>query len=78
MSRQNKTILEQCFVLEEKPLQDQSKGRNMVSIIVIIVVTRRRHCRSRHRELLTGSRGRLTILAVVAEEVDIVTDVGRS
>lgn len=32
----------------------------------------------RHDELLTGSRGRLTILAVVAEEVDVVTNVGRS
>ena len=41
---------------------------------------RRRHChrRPRHRDrLLTGSRGRLTILAVVAEEVDVVADVSR-
>lgn len=47
----------------------------MVPIFIVIVVTRRRrHC----DELLTGSRGRLTILAIVAEEVDVVTDVGRS
>lgn len=38
-------------------------------------------CRHRHRRyrdgLLTGSCGRLTILAVIAEEVDVVADVGR-
>lgn len=39
----------------------------------------RRPRRPRHRDrLLTGSRGRLTVLAVVAEEVDVVADVGRS
>lgn len=40
--------------------------------------SRHRHRRPRYRHgLLTGIRGRLTILAVVAEEVDVVTDVSR-
>lgn len=39
MSRKNGIVLEQRFVLEEeKPLQDQSEGRNMVPVFVVIVV----------------------------------------
>lgn len=51
---------------------------SVVVIVVIVVVASSSSCRRVHRGgLLTGSRGRLTILAVVTEEVDVVTYVGR-